>query len=105
MYLKSWIQLLNNERAMNSIWCIEVQELDLFTIAAFLEAAEFGIERHEKNDPGVCHDSIVARGVMLGVPGRICACLDPEQIVQLLHERRVDVEWGLHAYLQSNSID
>lgn len=104
-YFNSWIQaLIDNKRAMNSVWCIAMQEFAVFTISAFIEAVEFGIERHETNDPGVCLDRNMTRGILLEVPGRIRACFDPDQFVQLLHERGVDIEWVLHAYIQSNSI-
>lgn len=84
-YFTSWIKdLLDNERGMNTVWCIAVQEFAVFTIEAFLEADELGIERNDTNDPWVCHDHIMTRGVLLEVPGPISACVDSEQFVQIL---------------------
>lgn len=85
-YFTSWIQaLLKNERVMNSVWCITVREFAVFTLAAFLEAAEHGIERHETNDPGFNVELIVMYGVSLSIPGRTRACFGPNQLIQLLH--------------------
>lgn len=63
---------------MNSIWCIAVA---VFTIAAFLQWAELGLERHETNDVGVCVDPFVMRGVLLEVSERIRSCYGPNQFV------------------------
>lgn len=98
-YSTSFIRaLLDNERATNNVWYLAVPEFSMFTIAVFLEETGFGIERHEKND------RIVASDVLIKVPGYIRVRLNLEHFVQLLHERGVDVEWGLHTYMQSNSI-
>lgn len=59
--------------AMNIIWSIAVQEFDMFTVASFLEAAEFGIERHEKYDPGVSAERTEGLRILLEILARIRA--------------------------------
>lgn len=105
-YFTSWIKSLsNNVDAMKSIWCIAVQEFAVFTLAAFLEAAEHGIERHETKDPGVCRKRDAYMGVLLPIPDRIRACFTPESLVRVLSERVDDVEGALHAYMHSATMD
>lgn len=58
----------------------------LFSIASFLEEAEFGIERHETKKPWCYFDRLFWRSMVIKVPGRILRSSDPEQFVELLHE-------------------
>lgn len=50
---------------MDNIWRIVVQEFALLMVAAFLEVAKVGIERHEAYDPGVSAKQTEGRGILL----------------------------------------
>lgn len=64
---------------MNAIWRILVQEFALFTVVLFLEAAEFGIEKHETYDPGVFSEQTEGRGILLETQAKIRACFYVER--------------------------
>lgn len=59
---------------MNNIWCIAVQFFALFTVAVFLEAVKFGVERLNTYDHVVSVERTVVHGILLGFPLRIRTC-------------------------------
>lgn len=56
---------------MNNISQIAVQEFELYTVEAFLEAAELGVERHETYDTGILTDPEEGRCILMEVLERI----------------------------------
>lgn len=58
---------------MNNIRRIAVQELALYTVASFLEAAEYGSESRETHDPGVSEERTEVRGILLETSTRSSA--------------------------------
>lgn len=74
-YFNSWIHaFLANEAAMHRMWWIEIQEFTMLTAAAFIQAAELGIESHATYDTVVSADQMYGRGILLEILERISLC-------------------------------
>lgn len=105
-HFSSCIQTLRNDQeAMPTVQFIVAQEFELFTISSFLRPTENGIYRHETNDPGASVEREATRGISLQIPSRFRLSCDCDELIQLLNERRCDVECALYAILQTETID
>lgn len=97
-YFISWIQApRENDDAMNTIWKISVQDVTFFEVAAFMDANEFGVERHKNYDPRVSVERRESRGILFAIHARIGACFSAEMFCHLLHTRGVKGECEMHA--------
>lgn len=74
-------------------------------MASFVEAAEFGIERHDTYDPGVSAERTETQVFLLEISARIRACFIVGRFFRLLHTLVAKVECAMHAYLQSFAVD
>lgn len=105
-YLTSWIHVLREkEGVMNTFWRIAILEVALFTVAVFLEAAEFGIERHERYDYAVSAKRAEGRDILLEIPVPVRAFFSLERFCCLFHTCGANVECVINAYLQSFEVD